>query len=551
MTSTLKVALYARYSSDQQSEASIEDQLRVCRIYAEKQGWSVIDSYSDRAISGASLLRPGIQELIADAGKGRFQVILAEALDRLSRDQEDIAGLHKRASFAGVKLVTLSEGEITHLHIGLKGTMNALFLQDLADKTRRGLRGRVEQGKSGGGLCYGYDAVRKIDGRGEPVRGERRINQTEAEVVRRIFSEFVAGKSPRAIARQLNADNISGPRGRVWMDTAIRGHASRGNGILNNELYIGRLVWNRQRFLKDPDTGRRVSRPNPRQDWVIHEVPELRIVEQELWESVKSRQATIKVDWNGRGQNQFRDRRRPRHLFSGMIKCGTCGGGYAMTSSHRMGCSTRRNKGTCNNAHTIPRETVEKRVLAALQDRLMDAALFKEFCTEFTRAVNGARNAQSAALEGARNELTRIERQIGSLIEAIKDGLYQPSMKAELDNLEARKAQLIDQQARAQVPPPLLHPNMAELYREKVSELHAALNSDDRRTEAADILRTLISAIVLTPNDGKLAIRLSGDLGGILALSTKNERPSQLTPEDLLQFEVVAGAGFEPATFRL
>jgi hypothetical protein len=222
-----------------------------------------------------------------------------------------------------------------------------------------------------------------------------------------------------------------------------------------------------------------------------------------------------------------------------------------MISSHRMGCSTRRNKGTCNNAHTIPRETVEKRVLAALHDRLMDPALFKEFCTEFTHAVNGARNAQSAALQGARNELTRIERQIGSLIEAIKDGLYQPSMKAELDNLEARKAQLIDQQARAQVPPPLLHPNMAELYREKVSELHEALNSDDRRTEAADILRTLISAIVLTPNDGKLAIRLSGDLGGILALSTKNKRPSQLTPEDLLQFEVVAGAGFEPATFRL
>ncbi len=551
MTSTLRVALYARYSSDQQREASIEDQLRMCRIYAEKQGWSVIDSYSDRAISGASLLRPGIQELIADAGKERFQVILAEALDRLSRDQEDIAGLYKRASFAGVKIVTLSEGEITPLHIGLKGTMNALFLQDLADKTRRGLRGRVEQGKSGGGLCFGYDAVRKVDAKGEPVRGERKINEAEAEVVRRIFNEFAAGKSPRTIARQLNADNVMGPRGRVWMDTAIRGHASRGNGILNNELYIGRLVWNRQRFVKDPDTGRRVSRANPREEWVIHEVPELRVVEQILWESVKSRQAAIKVDWSGRGQNQFRDRRRPRHLFSGMIKCGVCGGGYAMTSSHRMGCSTRRNKGTCTNAHTIPRETVEKRVLAALGDRLMDPALFKEFCTEFTRAINGARNAQFATLEGARKDLTRIERQIGSLIDAIKDGLYQPSMKNELDNLEARKAQLIDQQARAQLPPPLMHPNMAELYREKVAELHAALNNDNQRTAAADILRTLISAIVLTPNDGKLAIRLSGDLGGILALSTKNKRPSRLTTEDLQKFEVVAGVGFEPTTFRL
>ena len=165
--------------------------------------------------------------------------------------------------------------------------------------------------------------------------------------------------------------------------------------------------------------------------------------------------------------------------------------------------------------------------------------------------MNGARNAQSAALEGARKDLTRIERQIGSLIDAIKDGLYQPSMKNELDNLETRKAQLIDQQVRAQVPPPLMHPNMAELYREKVAELHEALNNDNQRAAAADILRTLILAIVLTPNDGKLAIRLSGDLGGILGLSTKNKRPSRLTPEDLQQFEVVAGVGFEPTTFRL
>lgn len=90
---------------------------------------------------------------------GKFKVLYAEALDRISRNQEDIAAIYKRLSFAGVKIVTLSEGEISHLHIGLKGTMNALFLKDLADKTRRGLRGRVEAGMSGGGKCYGFDVV--------------------------------------------------------------------------------------------------------------------------------------------------------------------------------------------------------------------------------------------------------------------------------------------------------------------------------------------------------------------------------------------------------
>ncbi len=96
---------------------------------------------------------------------GRFDVVLAEAFDRFGRDQEDTAGLFKRLTFAAVNIVTLAEGDITHLHVGLKGTMNALFLKDLADKTRRGLRGRVELGKSGGGLCYGYRVRRtKPDG---------------------------------------------------------------------------------------------------------------------------------------------------------------------------------------------------------------------------------------------------------------------------------------------------------------------------------------------------------------------------------------------------
>jgi DNA invertase Pin-like site-specific DNA recombinase len=88
----MKVTLYAGYSSDNQRDASIEDQLRLCRACADREGWKIVDSYTDRAISGASLLRPGVQELIADGLKRRFDLVLTESLDRLSRDQEDIAG---------------------------------------------------------------------------------------------------------------------------------------------------------------------------------------------------------------------------------------------------------------------------------------------------------------------------------------------------------------------------------------------------------------------------------------------------------------------------
>jgi DNA invertase Pin-like site-specific DNA recombinase len=156
----LKVAVYARYSSDNQREASIADQLRVCREHAARQGWTVTEEFTDHAVSGATLLRTGFQALMRAALDRRFDVVLAEALDRFSRDQEDTAGLFKRLTFAGVNIVTLAEGDITHFHVGLKGTMNALFLKDLADKTRRGLRGRVKLGKSGGGLCYGYRVAR-------------------------------------------------------------------------------------------------------------------------------------------------------------------------------------------------------------------------------------------------------------------------------------------------------------------------------------------------------------------------------------------------------
>jgi site-specific DNA recombinase len=101
--------------------------------------------YHDAAISGASvILRPGVQSLLQDAQRGRFDIVLAEALDRVSRDQADVATLFKHLRFAGVQIVTLAEGEISELHVGLKGTMNALFLKDLAAKTHRGLRGRVE-----------------------------------------------------------------------------------------------------------------------------------------------------------------------------------------------------------------------------------------------------------------------------------------------------------------------------------------------------------------------------------------------------------------------
>jgi site-specific DNA recombinase len=339
----MRCAVYARYSSDQQREASIEDQLRVCRARAEREGWTVAEAFADAAVSGATTLRPGYQALLAAMRGGAIDVVLAESLDRFSRDQEHIAAFHKQAVFAGVRVVTLAEGEVSELHVGLKGTMGALYLKDLADKTRRGLEGRVRQGRGVGRVCYGYRPVRRLGPDGEPERGLREPDPAEAAVLRRIFREYAAGRSPRAIARALNAEGVPGPGGGPWYDRTIRGRAARGEGLLRNPLYAGRQVWNRRRTLKDPVSGAPSRRSNDPAEHVVRPVPELRIVDDALWDRVQARLAAEAAPASPeRPAAAFWERRRPRHLLSGKVACGACGGVFYARGRDYLGAARGR-----------------------------------------------------------------------------------------------------------------------------------------------------------------------------------------------------------------
>ena len=433
--------------------------------------------------------------------------------------------------------------------------VNRAIVKDLADKTRRGLRGRVEAGASGGGLCYGYDVVSGPAGEG---RGQRRINEAEAAVVRRIFRDFANGLSPKRIALALNGESISGPSGAAWSPSTIYGNHERGTGILNNELYIGRLVWNRLRYLKDPNTGKRVSRLNAPDLWVVSEVPDLRIVDQDLWDAVKRRQASVRTVGADTGKATavaLWDRRRPRYLFSGLMVCGRCGGGYSKISANLFGCSTARNKGptACTNLLNIRRDVLEETVLAGLRERLLDPTLFKVFAEEFTTAVNRQRRDESRRIDDLRAEETSIARRIAKLVSAIADGLPARSVRDELMRLEARQDELAALIAAApEALPPLLHPNLPEVYRRKVAHLHTLLEHPDTKAEAMDLIRSLVEAIVLTPEDGTLRVDLRGELAAILGLCADSKKPGAVSGAGLLeQVMMVAGAGFEPATFRL
>ncbi len=547
----MRAAIYARYSTDLQSAASVEDQTRICEEHAQREGWDVTRFYADHGISGSSLMRPGLQNLMQDALAGDYDILLAEALDRVSRDQEDIAGIYKRLSFAGIRIVTLSEGPINELHIGLKGTMNALFLKDLADKTRRGLRGRIEAGKSGGGNSYGYDVVRTIGKDGEPLRGERQINSLQAAIIIRIFTAYAAGASPRTIAKALNEEHIPGPSGKAWGASTIHGNRQRGTGILNNELYIGRLVWNRLRYLKDPETGKRISRLNPESAWIMHDVPKLRIIDQALWDQVKARQDEQAATKFGDSKPGFWDRRRPRYLFSGLTICGACGGGFTNLNAERLGCASARNKGTCSNRKTIKREALEAAVLDGLQHHLMDPALMAIFCEEYTRHRNELAAEANAAITGAKAELTKVTNELDRLVQAIIDGVPGSHVKDKMAEREARKAQLEDQLEAATEEKVSLHPNMALFYRKQVGKLREALTDEDCRTEAAALVRTLIDKIVLSPVEVEgrthLAIDLHGDIAGILSTATDSKKPPQRDGFSEESIKLVAGAGFNEA----
>ena len=145
-----RAAIYARFSTDRQNERSCEDQAWLCRQLAEREGMFVVAEYEDKAISGASTHgRLGLARLLRDARDKRFDVVICEDLDRLSRDQADLANIRKELTrFLEIQIVTLHDGEVGAMHVGLKGLMSELFLADLAKRTRRGQAGRVREARA-------------------------------------------------------------------------------------------------------------------------------------------------------------------------------------------------------------------------------------------------------------------------------------------------------------------------------------------------------------------------------------------------------------------
>ena len=422
----LRAAIYARHSTDKQNASSSADQSAACEGLVQQIGAETVGIYEDPEVSGYRRDRLGPR--------------------RLPRDGEDINWLGKKLSYHRVRLFTHVEREIDDVKLAVAGLLGSMFLTNLRTKTFRGLKAAVLAGRLAGGRAYGYRKVVRDDGHGRVVNGVFEVVEEEAEVVRRIYRDFAAGLSSLRIATALNAEGVPGPRGGEWNASTIRGDPKKLVGILNNPLYSGKLVWGRREWRKNPDSDRRERRYRLRDpaEWIEVDMPDLRIVDEAL-------EASVRAEIAGRRRLGAKPSNRSRHLLSGLIRCGECGGGYTLAGKDYYRCSRNRERGTCSSSASIRVAHVEDAVLAALQTQLLTPDLVKLFTEEFRREVDRLTRTRGEADAQARKRLAELEVEIGNLAQHFLAGAVSPTLSGMLAEREAEKARL-ERQLLARVP---------------------------------------------------------------------------------------------------
>ncbi|WIW88996.1 recombinase family protein [Sphingobium sp. V4] len=527
----MRTVIYARFSHENQNPRSTADQIALCRERADREGWQIVGTFEDAAISGAAGIgedqRPGLNAMMRMVESGGVDQVLAESTDRIARHVADAHNLRERMEFAGARLFTLFDGTVTPM-IGLvKGFMDAQFRTDLAKRVRRGQVGTVKQGRASGGIPYGYVQANRLDDKGGVIRGLREIDPDKAAIVVRIFTEYARGKSPFAIATDLNADGVPGPRGKLWYSTALYGEKNHKRGILRNEIYIGVLTYGRSRQVVNPQTRRRLMRHNSEEDVLRVPVPDMRIIDDDLWQKVQDQLEANSTTTPHRA-------RRPKHILSGIAVCGVCGANYVLKSGTHWGCSVKKYGGACTNGRLISTEDFERRVLADLKSGMLApdvvSAYVREYHRDFARAaadLGRDRGKIERKLEDAKRRKERLLTAFaegGSEFAEIRDLLTKA--RADFDQLTRELANM------DAVPTVLtLHPHMEEVYRRQVEELEQALSAPEAKLEAVPRLRAMLARVVVHPNLEKkrgVIVEVVRQMDEILSLATGTVRLSQL-----------------------
>ncbi len=549
----MRAAIYARYSTELQRQESITDQHRVCERIAEQHGFRIVARFADEAISGGTAQRPQYQAMLTAARARKFDVILAEDTSRLWRNLAEQAPRLAELADMGIAVVTHdldTRQESAGILGAVGGAMAEQYRKEIGRRTRRGLEGLARNAKPTGGKSYGYTAARDGD------TGQVEVNEAEAAIVRRIFADYADGMSPKAIAAALNREGVPSPgaswgkssrRAQSWRYTAIYGQPARGLGILNNEAYVGRVIWNRFRWVRSAtDSSKRRCLPNPRADWIVRQDDRLRVVSDDLWQRVKSRQQQQAERIGDRIRAGLPKDKAARvgaghkFLFSGLLECAHCGGSISMVNADRYGCSAYSNGRACTNAATFKRSTIERGLLTGIQTELRRPEIVEE---ARRRIVAALRKSHSTAPKPAPERVRQLEAEVGRIVDAIAGGALRAS-PALAQRLLAAESELETLRAPVQpatsIDPAQLTPRVVDRYLSAIDRLPELLNgtAPDRAREE---LRRLIGPIEVEADAEEVRFRTKkGALEG--ALSRMAGGPSVF---------LVAGVGFEPTTFGL
>lgn len=518
----MRTAIYARFSSDNQNPKSADDQVAECRARAAREGWTVVGTFQDEAVTGAGGIgeeqRPGLAALLALVDAGGVDQVLAESTSRVARHPADAHTIRERLEYRGARLFTLNDGHVTPIIGFVKGFVDAQFRSDLAATVKRGQRRTVTDGRASGGLAYGYRKVSRFDDRGEPIRGLREIDPDQADVVRRIFTEFAAGRSARQIAQDLNRDGIAGPKGGYWQPAALRGVRAAGHGILRNRAFIGKLTYGRTKIARNPITRKVTFRANTDGDQVEGDAPHLRIIDDVLWQAVQER---LVEHTGGRPERH----RRPKRLLSGLCVCGVCGGNAVVISARNWGCRAYHNGAACTNNRNISNNQLEKRVLADFKSGMLAPEMVAEYVREYHRDF-ARRASQIGRDRGAlERKLGEASRRMERLVAAIADGGAEFDMiRDQLTKAKAEKQAAERELASLEALPVIaLHPNLADDYRREIEALEESLaGNDEAKLEAVPRLRAMIARVILRPaTEGKgMQLEVVRRLDEVLSLAT-------------------------------
>jgi len=530
---SIKCAIYARYSSNNQREASIEDQIRKCREAAKSKGWIILEDhiYYDKAQSGTQIdSRKSFKKMLSVAMSENcpFQKIIVDDTSRIARNTKEALNIFLLLNFYGIHIYYVAQRidtaeETAEEMITINGLIDSIYIRNLAKETHRGIEGQVLKGFSSGGKRYGYYSAPVHNGRvdiyGNPIAEGYilKINPEEAETVKRIFKLFgEEGYSARRIANLLNKElketgKPKPPRGDYWRVSTIIGSKKDFRGILNNEIYIGKYTWNKTSSRRNPENGKKKRILKETDKWISILKPELKIISDELWQKVKQRQRYLKEITNGKYTKAKKI--YARNLFSGLMSCGICQGNIVIVSGGKYakyGCSNNWNKGfsVCENAAKIDKNRIELEILQALKldfrnDKFINY-LFKK-----VNAIIRAKfkeNKNVLMYRALKDELKKINREIDNFINAIKAGIITESVKNQLLLSEKRKEEIeskLENIENEKNDIPQIKKENIEHYLENLNQT-LSLNSVLGR----DFLNKVVSKIILTPIEDKIKVTI-------------------------------------------